>query len=154
MLRWKNRTQRYGSQMWAALWRLELTFKFLISFGKLRNDCLPLSRELRIRNLITDTSCPSCAIEEECLDHQFITYNLTCVTWFRSPLTIKRYLSQSQVIIVLLLGWKECIKHKAGAITSLYSFNNLWTIWIHWNKIAHERISVKIGRASCRERVW
>ena len=93
MLRWKNRTQRYGSQMWAALWRLELTFKFLISFGKLRNDCLPLSRELRIRNLITDNSCPSCAIEEECLGHQFITYNLTCVTCFRSPLTIRRYLS-------------------------------------------------------------
>ena len=131
MLRWKSRTQRYGSQMWAALWKLELSFKFLISFGKLRNDCLPLSRELRIRNLITDTSCPSCAIEEECLDHQFITYNLTCVTCFRSPLTIRRYLSQIQVIIVLLLRWEECTKHKASAIISLYSFNNHWAIWIH-----------------------
>ena len=112
MLRWKSRTQRYGSQMWAALWKLELSFKFLISFGKLRNDCLPLIRELTIRNLITNTSCPSCAIEEECLDHLFITYNLICVTCFRSPLTIRRYLSQIQVIIVLLLRWKECTKHR------------------------------------------
>ena len=131
MLRWKSRTQRYGSQMWAALWKLELSFKFLISFGKLRNDCLPLIRELTIRNLITNTSCPSCAIEEECLDHLFITYNLICVTCFRSPLTIRRYLSQIQVIIVLLLRWKECTKHKASAIISLYSSNNHWAIWIH-----------------------
>ena len=88
-------------------------------------------RELSNRNLYTDASYPSCAIEEECWDHLFITYNLTCVMWFRSPLTIRRHLSQSKVIIVLLLGWKECIKHKASAITSLYSFNNHLAIWIH-----------------------
>ena len=144
MLRWKSRTQRYGSQMWAALCKLELPFKFLISFGNYKIIVFQWlwSQQIWISSNITDASCPSCAIKEECLDHQFITYNLTCATWFRSPLTIRRYLSQSQVIIVLLLGWKEWIKHKAGATTSLYSFNNLWTIWIHWNKIAQERISV------------
>ena len=93
MLRWKSKTQRYGSHIWAALW-------------KLQNDCLPMIRELANRNLFIDASCPSCAIEKECLDYVFITYNLTCVMWFRSPLTIRRYLSQSQVIIVLPLGWK------------------------------------------------
>ena len=40
-------------------------------------------------------------------------------------------LGTMQIIIVWLLGWKECIKHKVGAITSLYSFNNICAIWIH-----------------------
>ena len=144
MLRWKIRTQRYGSQMWVALCKLELPIKFLISFGNYKMIVFQWlgSYKIWISSDITDASCPSCAIKEICLGHQFVTYNLTCVIWFRSPLTIGRYLSQSEVIIVLLLGWKECIKHKVGAITSLYSFNNLWAIWIYWNKIAHERISV------------
>ncbi|KAL0007747.1 hypothetical protein SO802_009249 [Lithocarpus litseifolius] len=49
-----------------------------------------LLRELANRNLFTDTSWPSSATEEECLDYLFITYNLSCVMWFRSPLTIRR----------------------------------------------------------------
>nr|POE89396.1 hypothetical protein CFP56_01756 [Quercus suber] len=58
-----------------------------------------------------------------CIHHQRRQKYLDPILKRRSPLPIRRYLSQSQVIIVVLLGWKECIKHKAGAITSLDATN-------------------------------
>ena len=77
--------------MWADLWKLELLFEVFTFLWKLLNDGLPVRRESANRNLITDASCPLCAIEEGCLDLFFfderssiIAYNLACAMCLRS----------------------------------------------------------------------
>ena len=70
--------------MWADLWKLELLFEVFTFLWKLLDDGLPVRRESANRNLITDASCPLCAIEEGCLDRLFIAYNLACAMCLRS----------------------------------------------------------------------
>ncbi|KAA3460185.1 reverse transcriptase [Gossypium australe] len=115
------------------LWNLQLPSKILITIWRLSWNFIPTRQALRLRRLISDSSCPWCRNAEENCIHIFRQCPTALETW--QNLNLLWVTQTAETDLWAWLTWVFTIG--SGTQCRLFCCA-IWMIWSSRNKLVHE----------------
>ncbi|KAA3472069.1 reverse transcriptase [Gossypium australe] len=119
------------------LWNLKLPSKILITIWRISWNFIPNFKNLRLRRVVSDSSCPRCQNAEEDCNHVFRQCPVTTETW--------RILNLSWIInpnIIDLWDWLTWVFDNGNTMQCRVICCAIWFMWYSRNQFIHERKTI------------
>ncbi|KAA3462149.1 reverse transcriptase [Gossypium australe] len=136
-----HKTLRFGAENiprnLQKLWNLQLPSKLLITIWCISWNFLPNFKNLSLRRVVSDSTCPRCQVAEEDCDHTFRQCPVSIETW--------RLLNLSWVInpnINDIWDWLTWMFDKGNNMQCRVVCYAIWYMWNSRNQYIHERKTI------------
>ncbi|KAA3454784.1 reverse transcriptase [Gossypium australe] len=119
------------------LWNLKLPSKILITIWRISWNFIPNFKNLQLRRVASDSSCPRCQNTEEDCNHVFRQCPVTTETW--------RILNLSWIInpnIIDLWDWLTWVFDNGNNMQCRVFCCTIWFMWYSRNQFIHERKTI------------